>query len=208
LIIVTLPVGIIQTNCYIVGCSDTRMGVIIDPGGDADLILAEVKRHKLKIKYVLNTHGHFDHTDGNAGVVQATGAELAIHPKDRPLLEAGGGGAWFGVHTMPGPAPSVELQNGAQLTIGNLTFEVLYTPGHSPGHVCFYERTEGILFDGDVLFSGGIGRTDLPGGSLQQLENSIRHVLLVLPDDTRVYSGHGPATTIGKERRYNPWLRG
>jgi glyoxylase-like metal-dependent hydrolase (beta-lactamase superfamily II) len=206
LIVITLPVGIIQTNCYIAGDPETREAAIIDPGGDADEIVAAVKQHKLQVRYVLNTHGHFDHTDGNAGVVAATGAPLAIHPLERPLLAAGGGGAWFGVPTKPGPAPSIELAGGDRLALGKLALEVLFTPGHTPGHVCFYERTEGVLFDGDVLFNGGVGRTDLPGGSWRQLEASIRNVLMALPDETVVYSGHGPATTIGDERRYNPWL--
>ncbi len=208
MIVVTLPVGIIQTNCYVIGCEQTRAGAIVDPGGDSDRILAEVKRHKLQIKYVLNTHAHFDHTDANGALVAATGAALAIHAQDRPLLAAGGGGAWFGVRTQPGPAPSVELKGGDELAVGRLTLEVLYTPGHTPGHVCFYERGEGVLFDGDVLFSRGVGRTDLPGGNWQQLMNSIQQVLFALPDETVVYSGHGPATTIGDEKHYNPWLGG
>jgi glyoxylase-like metal-dependent hydrolase (beta-lactamase superfamily II) len=207
LIVITLPVGIIQTNCYLVGDPGTREAAIIDPGGDVDHILAAVKRHSLQVRYVLNTHGHFDHTDGNAGVLAATGAVLAIHPLDRPLLAAGGGAAWFGVPTRPGPDPALDLAGGDRLVIGKLTLEVLFTPGHTPGHVSFYERTEGVVFDGDVLFNGGVGRTDLPGGSWPQLEDSIRSVLLPLPDETVVYSGHGPATTIGDEKRYNPWIR-
>jgi glyoxylase-like metal-dependent hydrolase (beta-lactamase superfamily II) len=161
----------------------------------------------LTIRYVLNTHAHFDHTDGNGAVVEATGAALAIHPLDRPLLEAGGGGAWFGMGTAAGPSPTVDLQSGDQLTVGKLCFEVLHTPGHSPGHVCFYERNEGALFDGDVLFYQGVGRTDLPGGSWPQLMDSIQRVLFALPDGTIVYPGHGPATTVGEEKQLNPWLR-
>lgn len=207
MIVVTLPVGMLQANCYIVGCPETHEGAIIDPGGDPELILAEVRRHKLTIKYVLNTHAHFDHTAANRAVVEATAAALAIHPKDRALLMAGSGGQWFGLSSAPSPAPTVDLQPGDRLEVGRLVLEVLHTPGHSPGHVSFYERDEGAVFDGDVLFNRGIGRSDLPGGSWQQLLDSIRRVLLALPDDTIVYSGHGPATTIGEEKLYNPWLQ-
>lgn len=207
MIIRALTVGLIQTNCYVVGCEETKKGVIIDPGGDPELILAEVKRHGLTIQYVLNTHAHFDHTEANGAVMKATGAPLALHPADRPILEAAGGAALFGLRADPSPPPDVELHHGDILEVGKLHFQVLHTPGHTPGHVCFYEPTEGVLFDGDVLFYRGVGRTDLPGGSWQQLVHSIEQVLFLLPDDTVVYSGHGPATTLGEEKRLNPWLR-
>lgn len=207
MIIRALTVGLIQTNCYVVGCEETKKGVIIDPGGDPELILAEVKRHGLTIQYVLNTHAHFDHTEANGAVMKATGAPLALHPADRPILEAAGGAALFGLRADPSPPPDVELHHGDILEVGKLRFQVLHTPGHTPGHVCFYEPTEGVLFDGDVLFYRGVGRTDLPGGSWQQLVHSIEQVLFLLPDDTVVYSGHGPATTLGEEKRLNPWLR-
>jgi glyoxylase-like metal-dependent hydrolase (beta-lactamase superfamily II) len=207
LIIATLPVGLIQTNCYIVGCEETKDGAVIDPGGHPERILAEVERHGLTVKYVLNTHAHFDHTDANGALVQATGASLALHPEDRPLLTAAGGATLFGLQADPGPSPDLDLGDGDELEIGSLCFRVLHTPGHTPGHVCFYEADEGVLFDGDVLFYRGVGRTDLPGGSWQQLLDSIQRVLFSLPDETVVYSGHGPATTIGEEKRLNPWLR-
>jgi hydroxyacylglutathione hydrolase len=207
LIIASLPVGLIQTNCYVVGCEETKEGAVIDPGGHPERILAEVERHGLAIKYVLDTHAHFDHTDANGAIVQATGASLALHPEDRPLLEASGGAALFGMHADPSPPPDLELRDGDELQVGTLAFKVLHTPGHTPGHVCFYEADEGTLFDGDVLFYRGVGRTDLPGGSWQQLLESIQGVLFALPDNTIVYSGHGPATTIGEEKRLNPWLR-
>lgn len=203
----TLPVGLIQTNCYVVGCEETKEGAVIDPGGHPGRILAEVERHGLAIKYVLNTHAHIDHTDANGAIVQATGAPLALHPQDLPILTASGGAALFGIQADPSPAPDLELHDGDELEVGTLRFRVLHTPGHTPGHVCFYEPAEGALFDGDVLFFRGVGRTDLPGGSWQQLMDSIRRVLFALPDETKVYSGHGPATTIGDEKRQNPWLR-
>ena len=207
MIIATLPVGIIQTNCYIVGCPETKECAIIDPGGHAERILAEVERQGLSVKYVLNTHAHFDHTDANGAMIRATGATLALHPLDLPLLKAAGGAAVFGMQAEPSPLPDLELQDGDDLEVGTLRFKVLHTPGHTPGHVCFYEETEGALFDGDVLFYRSIGRTDLPGGNFQQMMNSIQGVLFALPEETVVYSGHGPATAIGDEKRLNPWLR-
>ncbi len=207
MIVATLPVGMIQTNCYIAGCPETRAGAVIDPGGNPERILAEVGRHGLTLKYVLNTHAHFDHTDANGAIVRATGAKLALHPLDLPLLKASGGATLFGLKADPSPIPDLELHDGDELEVGTLRFQVLHTPGHTPGHVCFYEEAEGVLFDGDVLFHRSIGRTDLPGGSYQQMMASIRRVLFALPNETVVYSGHGPATTIGDERRLNPWLR-
>jgi hydroxyacylglutathione hydrolase len=208
LIVVTLPVGMLQANCYIAGCEETKEGVIVDPGGDPGRILGEVKRRGLSIRYVLDTHAHFDHTDANGAIVEGTGAHLALHPADLPLLKMSGGAALFGLRADRSPLPDLELHDGDLLEVGTLRFQVLHTPGHTPGHVCFYEEKEGVLFDGDVLFYRGIGRADLPGGDPRQLLRSIRRVLFALPDETVVYSGHGPATTIGEEKRYNPWLRG
>ncbi len=207
MIISSLPVGVIQTNCYIVGCPETKKGAIIDPGGDPQKILAEVGRQGLLIEYVLNTHAHFDHTYANGPIVRATGATLALHPQDLPLLNASGGAAMFGLRADPSPPPDLELHDGDELDVGTLRLRVLHAPGHTPGHVCFYEKAHGVLFDGDVLFNRSIGRTDLPGGNFQQMMDSIQRVLFALPDDTVVYSGHGPATSIGEEKRFNPWLR-
>jgi len=207
LIVATLPVGMIQTNCYVVGCEETKAGAIVDPGGHPQRILAEVARLGLTIEYVLNTHAHFDHTEANGPIVEATGATLALHPQELPLLKAAGGAALFGVQAEPSPLPGLELHDGDELAVGTLRFQVLHTPGHTPGHVCFYEAAQGVLFDGDVLFHRGVGRYDLPGGSWPQLVDSIRRVLFSLPDETVVYPGHGPATTIGEEKRLNPFLR-
>lgn len=207
MIIETLPVGLLQANCYLVGCEETLQGAVIDPGGDPQVILAAAQRWDLTLVYVLNTHGHFDHIDANARIVEATGARLAIHPLDRPLLEAAGGAALFGLRGQPSPAPNLELHDGDEIALGQLRFQVLHTPGHTPGHVCFYEAAQGVLFDGDVLFRRGVGRADLPGGNWGQLLHSIRKILFALPDETVVYSGHGPPTTIGEEKRLNPWLQ-
>lgn len=207
MILVALPVGLIQTNCYVVGCEETGQGAVIDPGGHPARILAEVDRHGLEVKYVLNTHAHFDHTDANGAIIEATGASLAIHLEELPTLKASGGAAMFGMSANTSPPPDLELRDGDLLEIGQLCFQVLHTPGHTPGHVCFYEPDQGVLFDGDVLFYRSIGRVDLPGGSERQLAESIRGVLFALPDQTVVYPGHGPATTIGEEKRLNPWGR-
>jgi hydroxyacylglutathione hydrolase len=206
LIIKTLPVGPIQTNCYLIGCAETLAGAVIDPGWDAPTILAAAQAARLTIKYVLNTHAHWDHVSANADVVEATGAQLAIHADDLPLLRARGGADLWGIPVRPSPEPDIELAEGQLLQIGELQLQVLFTPGHTPGHVSFYEPDAGALFDGDVLFKQGIGRTDLPGGDYHALMHSIRDVLMALPPETVVYSGHGPPTTIGEERWANPWL--
>jgi hydroxyacylglutathione hydrolase len=205
-IIKRLLVGPIQTNCYIIGCPDTLEGAVIDPGWDAPGILAEVNAQGLNIKYVLNTHAHWDHIAANTGVLEQTGAQLAIHPKELPLLRARGGADLWQIPVKPSPEPDLELAEGQILALGQYKLEVLFTPGHTPGHVSFYAADAAVVFDGDVLFKQGIGRTDLPGGDHQALMHSIHSVLLALPDETIVYSGHGPATTISEERRSNPWL--
>ncbi len=206
MIVVSLPVGMIQTNCYLAACETTLEAAVIDPGGDPSRILAEIERRGLTVTYILNTHGHFDHTDANGALKAATGAPLAIHPADIPLLRASGGAVWFGLNADPSPPPDLELSDGDELQVGSLRFQVLHTPGHTPGHVSFYEAAAGAVFDGDVLFAMGVGRTDLPGGNWNQLVDSIRRVLFALPDETKVYSGHGPVTTIGAEKRGNPWF--
>ncbi len=195
----------LQTNCYIVGCEETKEGVIIDPGGNAKRILAEVEKLGLKIKYIINTHGHFDHTLANKEVVKATGAPLAIHSADAPMLTEGGGALLFGIIGKASPPADMMLEEGQVLTLGNIELKVLHTPGHSPGSICLYNEKEGMLFDGDVLFNMGIGRTDLPGGNYHLMMDSLQR-LLTLPDETMVYPGHGPPTTIGRERRSNPFL--
>lgn len=206
MIIKQLPVGPIQANCYIVGCEETKEGVVIDPGDEPDRILAEIEAAGLTIKYILNTHAHFDHILANGDLVEATNAPVALHPLDLPLWLQGGGAAFFGLDVPSVPEPDMELAEGDEITFGTHTLEVLFTPGHSPGHVSFYDGNAGVIFDGDVLFAGGIGRTDLPGGSYETLMSSINEKLMVLPDETVVCSGHGPTTTIGQERASNPWL--
>ena len=206
MIVIQMPVGVIQTNCYIVGCDETKEGVVIDPGDDGERIMEQVEKAGLTIKYILNTHAHFDHIMANGDLAKATGAPLAIHPLELPMLRSGGGASAFGLQVESGPEPDLELAEGDTISFGTHTLEVLFTPGHTVGHVSFYEAKEGIIFDGDVLFAGSIGRTDLPGGNYETLMNSINDKLMVLPDDTTVCSGHGPVTTIGRERATNPFL--
>lgn len=201
----TLIVGPVMTNCYIIACEDTKKAAVIDPGGDAQRILDAVKRMGVEVVYVLNTHGHFDHTLANDAIVKATGAQLAIHEADAPMLKIGGGAAWFGMKGSQS-SPDLLLHDGDTLSVGNLRLQVLHVPGHSPGGAAFYLANEGVVFSGDALFQMGIGRTDLPGGDYDRLIASIRTKLLTLPPDTVVYPGHGPATTIARERVGNPFL--
>jgi hydroxyacylglutathione hydrolase len=206
MLIKTVHVGITQTNCYVVGCEKTREGAVIDPGGHAERILKAIEESGLTIRYVLNTHCHFDHMGANAEIVAVTGAPLALHPAELPILRARGGASWFGVFVKESPLPDVELADGQVLEVGTLRFRVLYTPGHSPGGVTFYLEEEGVAFGGDVLFASGVGRTDLHGGDWDTMMRSIREVLFALPDETVLYPGHGPQTTIGREKAHNPWV--
>ncbi|MEM7034300.1 MAG: MBL fold metallo-hydrolase [Chloroflexota bacterium] len=207
MIVEQLPVGPLQANCYVVGCEATQAGVIIDPGDEADRILATVEKHNLKIAYVLLTHAHFDHIVACAEVARATKAPVGLHKEDLALLKAGGGAAAWNFPMPEYKEPDLWLEEGNLITFGEHTFEIYFTPGHAPGHVSFHEATANVIFDGDVLFAGSIGRTDLPGGSYDVLMTSIEEKLMVLPDKTVVCSGHGPATTIGQERLSNPFLQ-
>ncbi|MCP3876061.1 MAG: MBL fold metallo-hydrolase [Desulfobacteraceae bacterium] len=206
MIIKKLEVGPIMANCFILGCESTKEAVVIDPGDDADRILMELSKSELKVKYLLNTHGHFDHVGANKRMKEVTGAELAIHPDDEPMLEELSNSAlMFGLSAENSPPADFLLNEGDDITFGEITLKVIHTPGHSKGGVCLY--TKGHLFAGDTLFAGSIGRTDLAGGDYDTLISSIKEKLLGLDDDTKVYTGHGPETTIGNEKRMNPFLR-
>lgn len=204
--IIQLPIGLMSSNCYVIYDHDQGQGAIVDPGTpDTRALMREVDQHQLHIRYILHTHGHFDHVLAN-GILDLPDAQLAIHAADRGLLMAGGGAQMFGLPVVSSPEPSLILEDGMVLAIGELRVEVLHTPGHTPGSVCFYIPEEHGLLTGDTLFASSVGRTDLPGGSHQTLERSLRR-LCKLPGGTRVYPGHGDTTTIDHERRVNPFLR-
>lgn len=206
MIIKKLEVGPIMANCFILGCEKTKEAAVIDPGDDADKILMALAKAELKVKYLINTHGHFDHVGANKRMKEATGADIACHPEDEPMLvELSKSAAMFGLSAENSPPADILLKDGDQIFFGEITLKVIHTPGHSPGGICLY--TPGHLFAGDTLFMGSIGRTDLPGGDYDTLISSIKTKLLDLPEDTMVYTGHGPETGIGNEKRMNPFLR-
>ncbi|MBA3013034.1 MAG: MBL fold metallo-hydrolase [Proteobacteria bacterium] len=206
MIIKKLEVGPIMANCFILGCERTKESIVIDPGDDAEDILMALAKSALKVKYLINTHGHFDHVGANKRMKEVTNAILAIHPDDEPMLiELSRSAAMFGLSAENSPPADLLLNHGDQVSVGDITLEVIHTPGHSMGGICLY--TKGHLFAGDTLFAGSIGRTDLPGGDFDTLINSIKSRLFGLPDDTIVYTGHGPETSIGNEKRKNPFLR-
>ncbi|QTA79504.1 Beta-lactamase domain-containing protein [Desulfonema limicola] len=206
MIIKNLEVGPIMANCYILGCEETKEAVVIDPGDDADQILMALAESGLTVKYIINTHGHFDHVGANKKMKSATGAPILIHEGDAPMLSRLSTDAtMFGLSAENSPGPDQEISDGDIISFGNFKLKVLHTPGHSPGGVALY--TEGCVFVGDTLFSGSIGRTDLPGGNYEKLISSVKNKLFTLAEDTKVYCGHGPATTIGREKAYNPFFR-
>ena len=206
MIIKKLEVGPIMANCFIVGCETTKEAAVVDPGDEADRILMELAKSDLKVKYLINTHGHFDHVGANKRMKEVTGAQLAIHPDDEPMLEQLSQSAtMFGLNAENSPPADILLKDGDTISFGEITFNIIHTPGHSKGGVCLY--TKGHLFAGDTLFAGSIGRTDLQGGDYDALISSIKNRLLPLDEETIVYTGHGPETTIGNEKRMNPFLR-
>ena len=204
----TLTVGPVSCTCAIVACAQTGEAAVIDPGGDAGEIMAEVAAMGVTVKLVLHTHGHFDHIMGTQEVVAATGAEVLLHRNDRELYENLPAQGWtFGFRTGRPPAVTRWLAGGETLAIGKLSAAVIHTPGHTPGSVGYYFASPSpLLLAGDTLFADGVGRTDLPGGSFEDLVVSIRQKLYALPGETRVIPGHGPETTIEQEREHNPFV--
>jgi len=200
------PAGPIGANCYIVGDDGTRDVFVIDPGDEPERILEALRRLGARPQALVNTHGHFDHIQAVDAVRRATGAPFWIHEAEREILEHGPARAktLFGLDLPSSPAPDRWLVDGDRLRVGGLVLTVRHTPGHSPGGVCLLG--DGLAFVGDTLFAGSIGRTDLPGADTAVLLASIAGVLLPLPDDTICYPGHGPETTIGEEKRTNPFL--
>lgn len=221
MIIKHLVTGPLQVNTYIVGDPATGDAAVIDPGGEGPQILQIVEREGLTLRKIINTHAHFDHVTGVEELKEAAGVPFYLHRADLPILESYGRQlAYFGLTGGKQPTVDGYLEEGQDVEIGELVLRVLFTPGHTPGHVTFLYETHStdlatkteqtsqphVAFSGDVLFQGSIGRFDFPGGDYQRLMRSVREVLLPLGDDTIIYPGHGPATTIGQEKRWNPFL--
>lgn len=220
MIIEQITVTLFQQHTRLVGCEETGQAICIDPGDDAPTIAARLRRHGFQLQAITLTHGHMDHVGGTTDLKRLfPAAEIIIHPDDEmlyrnlPLQPAALGmprerWADYGFAYEDPPAPDRYWQDGEVYQVGNLAFKVLHCPGHTPGHVILCEERERKAFVGDCLFAGSVGRTDLPGGSSAQLMDSLHNKILPLGDDVEVYSGHGPVTTIGRERATNPFLNG
>jgi glyoxylase-like metal-dependent hydrolase (beta-lactamase superfamily II) len=200
-------VGPLQANAYLAICEETGRSALVDPGGEAERLLTAAATEGAQIESILLTHAHLDHIGGVAAAKRATGVPVYLHTADAALYRAAPMQAQgFGLRLEEPPEPDRALEDGQILEVGRGSLEVRHTPGHSPGHVCLVG--DGFALVGDCVFAGSIGRTDLPGGDYGTLMNSINEKLLTLPDETTLYSGHGPETTVGQERRTNPFLTG
>lgn len=221
--IVSFTLGPAQTNAYLVADSETKEAAVIDPSWDGHIILEAAQKRGWRIGHLWYTHAHFDHIGGAGAIADALNPLplVALHPNDHVLWRAGGGGAFFGFEIDPGPEPTIDFTHGQILRLGSVEFEIRFTPGHTLGHCILYvanprpersetsvERSRSVCFCGDLIFAGSVGRTDLPGGDWNTLEKSIREQIFTLPDDTRLLSGHGPETTVGEEKRSNPFVGG
>lgn len=199
-------VGPLACNCYIVGDAETKEAIVIDPGGDAEDLLAVIEEHGLTVKALVATHAHFDHVLAAEQLRAVTGAPFYLHTDDKPVLSwlQESGRLFLGVELPPPPDIDTTPQEGDRLVAGSVELVVAHTPGHSPGSISLV--TDGAVFSGDTLFAGSIGRSDLPGGDPQVLLDGIRDKLFGLDEETIVYPGHGPATTIGEEKASNPFV--
>ena len=202
-----LPVGPLQCNCSVVGDEGTREALVIDPGDDIDEILKLIRKHALTVKQIIITHAHIDHVGGAMKLRKATGAPILLNQNDYALLKMlDAQAAWIGMASPGNVEIDQSLADADKVKAGSLEADVLHTPGHTEGSICLYFAPEKKLIAGDTLFAGSIGRTDLPGGSMQKIINSLHERVLALPDETVVVPGHGPLTTIGDERETNPFL--
>jgi hydroxyacylglutathione hydrolase len=203
-----LVVGALETNCYLIGCKKTKKAAVIDPGGEeeVDLILNLLQENNFDLKYIINTHGHIDHIAGNRKLKGKTTASLLIHKLDADMLvDTDKNFSIFMDKEIGSPPADIFLEEGDEIILGSLKLTVFHTPGHTPGGISLI--LDNVIFTGDTLFAGGIGRTDLPGGSYQDLQRSIKEKLLILGNGKIIYPGHGPDSTIGEERRTNPYLK-
>jgi len=200
-----MEVGAVACNCYLVGCEETKKAIIIDPGAAGPTIINMIKSSGYTVETIVNTHGHVDHIGANNEVKKHTGARLLIHKLDAKMLTSSAANfSMFMGKPVTSAAADELLEEGSIVKAGNLELKVLHTPGHTPGGICLV--ADQVIFSGDTLFYGSIGRTDFPGGSYETLIKSIKDKLLAYPDETVVYPGHGPATSIAFERQYNPFL--
>jgi glyoxylase-like metal-dependent hydrolase (beta-lactamase superfamily II) len=210
MLIKQMTVGMMGVCCYIVACEKTKQGVIIDPGGNEDEILAACEDLGISVKYIVNTHGHPDHVCGNGRLKTATGAEIVMHADDAEFFNQKQVEQFFSQLGLPASPPvDKKVNDGDVISFGSESLSVILTPGHTPGGICLYGEPN--LFTGDTLFAGGVGRTDFPGGDTKQLLNSIKDKLLKLPPDTIVWPGHGyggERSTIAEEQKSNPFLSG
>lgn len=198
-------VGPLEVNCYLIADEGTKEGCIVDPGDNGEELLNFIVSNDIILKYIINTHCHFDHVGANSFLKNKTGAKLAINRLELPLLERADIGAkLWGFNITPSPKPDIYLNDGDILKVGNIEILVLHTPGHSPGGICL--KIDNFIITGDTLFAGGIGRTDLPGGNYNELIKSIKEKLFVYANDTKIYPGHGPASTIENEKLFNPFF--
>ncbi|HZQ93232.1 MAG TPA: MBL fold metallo-hydrolase [Terriglobales bacterium] len=204
-----LPVGPLQCNCSIIAAEQSREAIVIDPGDEIEGILALIREHKLTVRQIVITHAHIDHVGGAMKLKQATAAPILLNQNDLALLRMlDVQAAWVGMRSPGKVEIDASLAEGDAIRAGSIVGTVMHTPGHTEGSVCLYIPAEKLLLAGDTLFAGSIGRTDLPGGSLPAILRSLHTRVLALPDETGVIPGHGPATTIGKERATNPFLTG
>lgn len=208
MIVDSIVVGALQVNCYFLGCEETREAVVIDPGDQANDVLRVLTKHQWRLTQIVNTHAHFDHIMGVRDLKAATGMPFYLHQADLPYVADMRQRVMLWLGFDPGEPPTVDgfLVPGATVTWGRQTLEMRWTPGHSPGSITFVDHAGRRAFVGDALFAGSIGRTDLPGGNHRQLLDGIRQQIFTLPDDYAVLPGHGPATTVGREKRTNPFF--